>query len=104
AIVRFADEVLKHFLSHFKVGDYSVSHRPDGDDVAGGPAKHLLCVLTDGLDRICHLINGDDGGFAQHDAASFGVDKGVGGAEIDGQVVGTQSGEQREGHMVTSII
>src|ERR1044072_4103795 len=100
AVVRFTDKVLEHLLSHFKVGNHSVSHRPDGNDVARRPAQHLLRVLTDSLDSIRHLINSDNGGFAQYDAPSFGVHKGVGGAEIDGQVVGTQSGEQREGHLV----
>jgi hypothetical protein len=44
------------------------------------------------------------GGFAQHDATPFGVDKRVGGTEIDGEIVGTQSGEQGEGHSDTSVL
>jgi hypothetical protein len=102
--MRLPDKVLEHLLRYFKIGDDAVSHRPDGNDVSRRAPKHLLRVLPDRLDIICHLINSDYGGFAQHDATPFGVDKRVGGTEIDGEIVGTQSGEQGEGHSDTSVL
>jgi hypothetical protein len=102
--VRLADEVLKHLLRHFKIGDHPVAHRPDGDDVAGCAAEHLLRVLTNSLDIICHLINSDDRWLAQHYPTPFSVNECVGGTQIDGQVVGTQSGEQGEGHSDSSVL
>lgn len=87
------DEVLKHLLGHFEIGDHAVSHRPDGDNVARRATKHLLGVRTNGFDLICGLIYGDDGGFADYDAASLGVDQRVRRAEVNSQIAGTKSGK-----------
>jgi hypothetical protein len=69
----FAYEVLEHLLGHLKVGDHTIFHRADGDDVAGGPAKHLLGLLADGLDFVSHLVYCDNGRLTDNDSASFCV-------------------------------
>ena len=93
AVVRFPDEVLKHLLSHFKIA-ITPSRIGRMATMFPGAAQHLLRVLADGLDLICHLINSDDRGFAQHNATPFCVNERVSGSEVDGQIVGAESGEQ----------
>ena len=40
-----ANEVFDHFFGDFEVGDDAVAQRPNGADVAGGTAEHLLGFL-----------------------------------------------------------
>jgi hypothetical protein len=49
ALVRLLDEVVKHFLSHFEVGNHAVLQGLDNDDIAGRAAQHFLGLLADGL-------------------------------------------------------
>ena len=89
AVVNLADEVLDHLLGDFEVGDDAVAHGADGLHVAGRAAEHLLGLDADGVDDLAaaDVAQGDHGGFVQHDALALHVDEGVGGAEIDGDVV-----------------
>lgn len=45
--MHFANKVLNHRLGHFEVSNHTVPKRPDGGDVAGRAAKHLLCLIAD---------------------------------------------------------
>ena len=90
AVVRLLDEVGQHLLGDLEVGDDAVLHRLDGDDVAGRAAEHVLGVLADGLDPAVHLVDGHDRRLVDDDALAAGVDAGVGGAEVDGQVTRKQ--------------
>ena len=81
------DEVVQHLLGVLEVGDDPVLHGADGDDVPGRPAEHLLRLLAHRLHPPRLLVHGDDGGLADHDSLAPGVDQGVRGAQIDGEVV-----------------
>ena len=98
AAVRLLNEVIQHALGHFEVGDDAVLHRPDGDDVAGRAAQHVLGFFADGLDFAGVLVDGHDGGLVDHDALAFGEDQGVGGAQIDGQIGGEETEQGRDLH------
>src|SRR5690606_35306147 len=87
-VVRLADEVFQHRLGDVEVGDDAVLHRADGGDVAGRAAEHAFGLVADGADLAALGVQGDDGGFAEHDALVFDVNEGVGGAEVDADVVG----------------
>jgi hypothetical protein len=93
AVVGPVDEVAHHRLGDLEVGDDAVLHRPDGDDVAGGAAEHLLGVLADGDDplRVALALDGDDARLVGDDPLALHVREGRGGPEIDGQVVGEQA-------------
>src|ERR687884_524472 len=70
-VVDLLDELFEHLLGDGEVGDHPVLHRPDGDDVAGGLAKHLLRFLADRLDRLlavrpCLLPDCHHRGFIEH--------------------------------------
>jgi hypothetical protein len=45
----FTSDVVKHFLSHFEVGNHAVLQGLDNDDIAGSAAQHFLGLLADGL-------------------------------------------------------
>lgn len=62
------DEMAKHRLGDLKVGDDAVFHRPDGDDIAGGAAKHALRLIAHGQNIGGPRLDGDDGRFTQHNA------------------------------------
>ncbi|MNL47838.1 hypothetical protein D3C87_1706470 [compost metagenome] len=81
------DEVLEHGLGHVEVGDDAVHQGPDGDDVAGGTAQHLLGLLAD-RERCAAvaLLDGDHRGLAQHDPIAPHEHQGIGGAKIDAHV------------------
>ena len=95
------DELLDHLLGDDEVGDHAVFHRPDGGDVAGSAAKHLLGGETDFLDDFfavgpAFLADCDYGGFVEHDALAAHVNQGVRGAEIDGEIVVKVTTEETE--------
>src|SRR4030095_15838251 len=98
SVVRLPNEVLKHLLGYFEIGDHSVFHWPDGNNVARRATKHLLGVDTNGFDLICRLIYSKDGGFTDNDAAPFGVNQRVRRSEINSQIVGAKAGKQRKRH------
>ncbi len=97
------DEVLEHGLGIGEIGDHPVLHRPDGGDVARGPAQHLLGFHA----HRCHRAVAAEGavlahrhhrGFVQDDALAAHVDQGVGRAQVDGQVVGEHAAQLLEEH------
>src|SRR6266850_1488082 len=100
-VMHFLDELLEHLLGDGEVGDHAVLHRPDGDDVAGGLAQHHLDFLADRLDGLLAagarlLADGAHRGLVQDNALAPHVDERVGGAEVDGQVVGKVAAQESE--------
>jgi hypothetical protein len=91
--VHHLDELLEHLLGDGEVGDHAVLHRADGLDVARHLAQHLLGFLADGLDRLlavgaAFLADRHHRRLIEHDALAAHVDQGVGGAEVDREIVG----------------
>ena len=83
----FLDEMIQHRLGVIEVGNDTVLHGTDGDDVPWRSSEHLLCRFADRFYVPRRLIYGDDGRLADHDSLSLDVDQGVGGAQIDSQIV-----------------
>ncbi len=95
------DELLEHLLGDGEVGDHAVFHRADGLDIARYLAQHLLGFLADRQDALLGigaalLANRDYGGLIQDDALVADVDQGVGGAEVDREIVGEVAAEKSE--------
>ena len=88
AVVNLADEVLDHLLGDFEVGDDAVPEWPDGADVTGRAAEHLLGLLADRQDLLfaLHFGDGHDRGLVQDDASALDIDQRVRGAEINRHV------------------
>ncbi len=93
-LVGLADEVREHLLGGVEVGNHPVLDRPDGTKMAGTASEHLPGGAAHRLDNAAHGVEGNEGGLVQDDAASFGVDAGIGGAEIDSEI----GSEVRQGH------
>ena len=94
--IGLADEVAQHLLGDLEVGDHTVLERADGADRAGRAAEHALGLGTDGVDLAGAVVDGDDGRLGEHDAAAADIDEGVGGAQVDGDVVCAQAREEVE--------
>ena len=86
-VVHLRDEVPQHRLGDLEVRDDAVLERPDSDDVGRGAPEHALGLVADGQDHVGAALDGDDGGFAQHDAVVAHINEGVGGTEVDTDVV-----------------
>ena len=74
------------------------THRPMRGDVAGGAAEHALGLGADGGD-LAHAISvahRDDRRLVEDDALAADVDEGVGGAQVDRQVVREQAAQVLE--------
>ena len=84
--VRFLNEVIQHALGDLEVGDHTVLHGLDGDDVAGRAPQHLFRLLANRLYLAIVLVDGDDGWFVDNDALSFGKDQRVGRSEVNRKV------------------
>ena len=97
-VVNLADEVFDHFFGDFEIGDDAVAQRPNGADVTGGTAEHLLGFLTDGenLFLAFDFGDGDHRWLVQDDALALDVDQRVRGAQIDGHVRGENPEKSRE--------
>ena len=87
-IVDGADEVVEHSLRHLEVRDDAVLERPHRDDVGGRPADHALGLCADGEDLLADLVDRDDGGLVDDDAAAPHQAQGVRRAQVDADVVG----------------
>ena len=59
-------------------------------------AEHALGLGTDGVDFSRALVDGDHGRLGEHDAAAADIDEGVGGAQVDGNVVCAEAREEVE--------
>ena len=92
----FLDEVPEHGFGYFEVGDDAVLEWADGDDVARGAAEHAFGVVAYGEDFAGAAFDGDDRGFAEDDAGILDVDEGIGGAEVDADVIGEPAEEFSE--------
>ena len=88
--VGLLDEVAEHLLGRLEVGDHAVAHRADGGDAAGRPPEHLFRVVADGLDLVVDVVDRHDGRLVEHDAGAARKHAGVGGAEVDRQVMGEE--------------
>ena len=71
-----------------EVGDGAAPHRPDGDDVAGGPPDHRVGIVAHGQDVAAALVDGDHGRLVELDALAPDVDERVGRAQVDREVAG----------------
>ena len=103
-----ADELLEHLLGHREVGDHAVLHRTDGVDVAGHTAEHLLGGVADGVNRglsvgTALLADGNNAGFIQDDALAAHVDERVGGAEVNGKVIGEVIAEESKHFLLPGV-
>jgi hypothetical protein len=98
AAVHLADEVMQHLLGHVEVRNDPVLERADGLDIAGGTPHHRLGLVTDGEHRMIGLMYGDDGRLVHHDSFPADIDQGIGGAQIDGEVVGEEPGKDAQQH------
>ena len=93
------DELLEHLLGDGEVGDHAVLHRADGGDVARRLAPSICfptCRPPGWFSwRSGRLRCGSPRRrFVEDDALAAHVDQGVGGAEVDGEIVG-KIGAQR---------
>ncbi len=64
----------------------------------GRAAEHLLGFAAHRLDAVGELVDHDDRGLAHHDALVAREDQGVGGAEVDREVVREVPQKRGEGH------
>src|SRR5206468_11174260 len=103
APVQLVDEVVQHLLGDVEVGDHAILERPDRHDVAGRPSEHGLRVVAHGEHRVVGDVNGHDGRLVHHDALAADVHEGIGRAEVDGEVVGEQPGEETDQHAETAL-
>src|ERR1019366_4419609 len=69
--VRLLNKVVQHALGDFEVGDHTVLHGFDGDDVAGRAAQHLFRLLANRLHLAIVLVDGDDGRLVDDDSLTL---------------------------------
>src|SRR5581483_10380023 len=99
ALLHLADEVLQHLLGDGEVGDDAVTQRADAGDVVRRAAEHALGVEPhrfDFLGAADVVADGDHRRLVEHDAFITNEDQGVGGAEVNGQVVDEQTTDRIE--------
>ena len=77
------EKITEHFLGHIEVGDDAILHGADGDHPIGRPAEHALRFQADALDLLRLTVNGDHGGFIEHDTLAFDVDESICRAEVN---------------------
>ena len=103
-VVDLPDEVAQHGLGDLEIGDDPVLHGADGHDVARGAAQHHLGFLAHGQHPVAgprsFLRTATTEGSLRTMPFPFDIDQGVGGAQVDGQVIGkpSQDGIQKHGY------
>jgi hypothetical protein len=81
-----ADEVGQHPLGGLEVRDDAVAERPDGDQIARGPADHVPRLAAHGFDPVQGRIERHDGRFVQDDATAGDEHAGVGRSQINREI------------------
>ena len=73
--MHFLDEVAKHRLGDFKIGDNTVFDWPDRIDITRRLAEHLFCFLTNGQHSAHSYIlpDGHNRGFTQNNSLSLDI-------------------------------
>jgi len=89
--VRLFNKILQHHFRDIKIGNDSVLHRLDGDNVCGRPSKHLLSSMPDSQHLLIGPVQRDDRRLVYNNPAALGINKGIGRSEIDSQVTGKKS-------------
>ena len=87
------DEVPQHLLGDVEVGDHAVLQRADRGDRARRATEHPLRLDADGVHLAGSLVDGDDGGLGEHDAAAADVHERVGRAEVHGHVAAAEAAQ-----------
>jgi hypothetical protein len=93
------EEQPDHLLGDFKVGDRTLTKRPNGHDVGGRSADHVPRLAPHRQHILGPAVDRDDRGFVQDDPLAARVHQGVRGAEVDGKVAcqwGVLSNKQGE--------
>ena len=91
AIVHLADKVPEHGFGHLEVRDHAVLKRTNGHNVARSAAQHTFGLVADGEHFVRAVLNGNYGGFAEHDAVILDIDEGIGSPQIDADIVRKKS-------------
>src|SRR2546428_6902907 len=86
ALLRLLDEVVKHLLGHFEVGDHAVFHGLDNPEIAGRTAQHLLSFLADRLDFAGTVVESNGRGLVDTEALVPGLDPRVHRTQVNGKV------------------
>jgi hypothetical protein len=102
AVVRLADEVAEHRLRHLEVRDHAILDRADRADRLRRPAQHLLGLVAHREHPVAAPVglrrHRDHARLRAHDPLRAREHECVGGAEVDGQVVGEHPCDRVEEH------
>ena len=85
--MRLPDEVAQHLLGGVEIGDNAVTHGLDRGDRTRGAADHGLRLGAYRFDSVADTVERDDGGLAEHDSLAAGKNAGIGGAQVDSQII-----------------
>ena len=87
-MVNFMDKMPDHFLGNFEIGDNAVSQGANGFDIAGGPAQHHFCFITNGQNLLLALVMKDrhNRWLIQYDTAALHINQRVRGSKVDGHI------------------
>ena len=88
--MNFAYKIFDHVLGNIEVGNHPIPQRPDRFYIAGCPAQHLLCLLTNGqyLLFIPNFGYGHYRRLVQNNVLALDVDEGISGSKINRHVRG----------------
>ncbi len=90
AVMHLLDEVAQHLLGDVEVADHPVAQRTDGHDVGRRAPHHALRLGTDGQHPLGAGVERHHARLGDHDPTVPHRDQGVGGAQVDPDVVRQQ--------------
>src|SRR3990172_5157916 len=103
-VVSLLNEVGQHLFRDLEVSDHAVLHRPDGGNVTRCSAEHFLGFPAHRLHLSGHLVDGDDRGLRDNDAFALDEHQRVGGAQVDGELVGESTKNRAQIHLSVSAV
>ncbi len=91
AVMDLLDKISQHLFGDVEVGNDTIFHRPNGNNAAGGPAKHFFSFHANRQNlSLAHmvLLYRHHRWLANDDTFSLQIDQSVGGTEVNSQIVG----------------
>ena len=96
AMVNLLNEMPQHRFGDFEVGNDTIFHGPDGDDVARGATEHALGFFANRQHIGGSRLNGNNGRFTQYNTLVTNVNERIRCPEIYPNIVGKQALKLRE--------
>ena len=91
AFMHFCNKISDHFFDGFKIGNNTIFHRTNSNDVARSTSKHSLCFMSHRKNLACARLNRNNRRFTKHYSLTFYMYQSICCSEVNPHIIRKQS-------------